>query len=64
MNAELPPSKKRFNRLLDKKLKDLLKTVDTNNVELSCKVIAQAIAWEKVKHRITGDDGEFQPDNL
>jgi hypothetical protein len=52
------------NKTIDKLLKDLMKKCDEQPIEVAVKVIAQAISWEKVKHRIMDDDEEFDPDNL
>lgn len=42
----------------------LLRKVEDLPPEIAVKVLATAIAWEKVKAKIEETDGGFDPDNL
>jgi deoxyadenosine/deoxycytidine kinase len=61
VNDEAP---KRSNGKIDKALNALMKKLPEMPPDVAVKVIATAISWEKVKHRISEDAGEFNPDNL
>jgi hypothetical protein len=52
------------NRTIDKLLKDLMKKAADQPIDVAVKVIAQAISWERVKHKINDDADEFDPDKL
>lgn len=54
------------NSTIDKALKKLLKNLDDDKVpiDVAVKVINSAVAWEKVKHGILGQEDPFDPDEL
>jgi hypothetical protein len=55
---------KSANGKIDKALNALMRKLPDMAPDVAVKVIATAISWEKVKHRISEDAGEFNPDNL
>jgi hypothetical protein len=65
MDAEVVIKKRRSGkRGIDKALNALMKKVDDLAPEVAVKVLATAIAWEKVKAKIAETEGDFDPDNL
>lgn len=49
---------------IDKALNALMKNVDKVTPEIAVKILATAIAWEKVKAKINESNDDFDPDNL
>lgn len=52
------------NKDLDKAIKDMLKTSASQPFDLQLKALNTAIAWEKAKSAILGDDDDFDPDQI
>ena len=58
-------SRTQVKHYIDRKLKELFTNgFDKMPPETRIKVIAQAIAWEKVKNGIHEKNDEFDPDNI
>jgi hypothetical protein len=55
-----PTIDKVLDKLLQKATDD--KAADKLAPDVIVKIVAQAISWEKVKHRITEKDEDFDPD--
>ncbi|MBA0085093.1 MAG: hypothetical protein HRJ53_08860 [Acidobacteria bacterium Pan2503] len=65
MDAEVKKVRKRGGRRgIQKALNTLMRKVDDVTPEVAVKIVAAAIAWEKVKARIESDANEFDPDQL
>jgi hypothetical protein len=61
VNAVPTPSP---NPAVDKELKRLMRIAKTQPPDVAVKIIAQVIAWEKIKHSLKENGEEFNPDNL
>ena len=66
MDAETrkPRYKRGGRRGINKALNTLMKRVEDVPPDVAVKIIATAIAWEKVKSKIEEAANEFDPDNL
>ena len=58
-----PRYKRGGRRGISKALNVLMKKVDEVSPDIAVKIIATAIAWEKVKSKIEEASNEFDPDN-
>lgn len=63
MDAEVKIPRRRGRRI-DSALNKLMKNVNELSPEVAVKVLATAIAWEKVKAKIAETESDFDPDNL
>lgn len=52
------------NKKIDLALKRLMRGLDKKPPEIAVKILAAAIAWEKVKAKVSEDTGDFNPENL
>lgn len=59
-----PSDNKSPNNRIDSALNKLMANVDEQPPDVAVKIIAAAISWEKVKAKITEDQGDFDPENL
>ena len=59
-----PKYKRGGRRGINKALNALMRKVEDVPPEVAVKIVATAIAWEKVKSKIEEAANEFDPDNL
>jgi len=52
------------NRKIDQAIDKLMAKLEDAPLDMSVKIIKTAIDWEKVKHHVTDDQEDFDPDAL